>query len=145
VTSVGVVASITDDHVHRSEEVSFSWGTEEYLNTKSSILGIVYDQQSYLLRREFAEPLVEWTTTVEERSRAWEVQIPTGAICRDGWQSSSTGSGTCSWHGGVSVWTYRTETGTTTDEVEVAVAITIPPPPPPGFYECSTVSACAED
>lgn len=24
-----------------------------------------------------------------------------GAICKDGWRSHSTGSGTCSWHGGV--------------------------------------------
>jgi hypothetical protein len=29
-----------------------------------------------------------------------------GAICRDGWRSSSTGSGTCSHHGGVSQWLY---------------------------------------
>ena len=28
----------------------------------------------------------------------------TGAICRDGWRSSATGSGACSWHGGVSKW-----------------------------------------
>ena len=28
-----------------------------------------------------------------------------GAICNDGWLSSSSGSGTCSWHGGVSSWT----------------------------------------
>ena len=28
-----------------------------------------------------------------------------GAICNDGWISSSSGSGTCSWHGGVSSWT----------------------------------------
>jgi len=28
----------------------------------------------------------------------------TGAICRDGWLSSATGSGACSWHGGVSYW-----------------------------------------
>jgi hypothetical protein len=27
-----------------------------------------------------------------------------GATCRDGWHSSSTGSGTCSSHGGVAVW-----------------------------------------
>jgi hypothetical protein len=27
-----------------------------------------------------------------------------GAVCRDGWVSSSTGSGTCSHHGGVRVW-----------------------------------------
>ena len=26
------------------------------------------------------------------------------AVCRDGWISQSTGSGTCSWHGGVREW-----------------------------------------
>ena len=30
----------------------------------------------------------------------------TGAICNDGWRSSATGSGACSWHGGVAYWTY---------------------------------------
>lgn len=29
-----------------------------------------------------------------------------GAICNDGWVSDSTGSGTCSHHRGVAVWTY---------------------------------------
>ena len=29
-----------------------------------------------------------------------------GAICRDGWQSSATGRGACSHHGGVSEWLY---------------------------------------
>jgi hypothetical protein len=29
-----------------------------------------------------------------------------GAICMDGWESSSTGRGTCSHHGGVSEWIY---------------------------------------
>ena len=28
------------------------------------------------------------------------------AVCRDGWASASEGSGTCSWHKGVSEWTY---------------------------------------
>ena len=28
------------------------------------------------------------------------------AICNDGWYSASEGSGTCSWHEGVSEWTY---------------------------------------
>lgn len=32
-------------------------------------------------------------------------QVYAGAVCQDGWVSSSTGSGTCSHHGGVSVWT----------------------------------------
>jgi hypothetical protein len=30
----------------------------------------------------------------------------TGAICRDGWRSSATGSGACSHHGGVGHWLY---------------------------------------
>ena len=29
-----------------------------------------------------------------------------GAVCRDGWRSRATGSGACSWHGGVSRWLY---------------------------------------
>jgi hypothetical protein len=30
----------------------------------------------------------------------------TGARCRDGWHSDATGSGACSWHGGVAEWLY---------------------------------------
>lgn len=30
-----------------------------------------------------------------------------GAVCEDGWRSSSTGSGTCSHHGGVDYWVYE--------------------------------------
>ena len=26
------------------------------------------------------------------------------AVCNDGWYSNSSGSGTCSWHGGVAYW-----------------------------------------
>jgi hypothetical protein len=29
------------------------------------------------------------------------------AVCRDGWQSMSSGRGTCSWHGGVDYWGYK--------------------------------------
>jgi len=29
-----------------------------------------------------------------------------GAVCNDGTQSSATGSGACSWHGGVACWLY---------------------------------------
>jgi hypothetical protein len=35
---------------------------------------------------------------------AYNTFVTTGAICFDGWRSASTGSGTCSWHGGVSKW-----------------------------------------
>jgi hypothetical protein len=30
-----------------------------------------------------------------------------GAICLDGWRSFATGSGACSWHGGVLYWLYK--------------------------------------
>lgn len=30
-----------------------------------------------------------------------------GAICNDGWRSTATGRGACSWHGGVSYWLYN--------------------------------------
>lgn len=33
--------------------------------------------------------------------------VEVGAICEDGWISSSTGSGTCSHHGGVDEWIYH--------------------------------------
>lgn len=39
-----------------------------------------------------------------------------GAICEDGWRSSSTGVGTCSWHGGVDYWIYRGGTASTIEE-----------------------------
>lgn len=32
--------------------------------------------------------------------------VRVGAICRDGWESSATGRGACSWHGGVDYWLY---------------------------------------
>lgn len=32
-----------------------------------------------------------------------------GAICSDGWKSSATGRGACSWHDGVKEWLYKTE------------------------------------
>ena len=31
----------------------------------------------------------------------------TGAICNDGWESSATGSGACSHHGGVDYWLHE--------------------------------------
>ena len=47
-------------------------------------------------------------TYLHEKSlRTSEYRI--GAICLDGWYSSATGRGACSWHGGVKEWRYRTE------------------------------------
>ena len=39
-----------------------------------------------------------------------------GAICNDGWRSYSTGSGTCSHHGGVDYWLYAPSTTNTEDQ-----------------------------
>lgn len=39
-----------------------------------------------------------------------------GAVCNDGTRSSSTGSGTCSWHGGVNYWIYSGGTQSTYEE-----------------------------
>jgi len=36
----------------------------------------------------------------------WARHYRIGARCRDGWRSSATGSGACSWHGGVAEWLY---------------------------------------
>lgn len=33
----------------------------------------------------------------------------TGAVCNDGWESTATGSGACSHHGGVDHWTYEND------------------------------------
>jgi hypothetical protein len=30
-----------------------------------------------------------------------------GAICNDGWRSTATGQGACSYHGGVDYWIYK--------------------------------------
>lgn len=50
----------------------------------------------------------------------WELPASGGAVCRDGWVSESSGRGTCSWHGGVSMWAHEVK--------ELAAS---PPPTPP--------------
>jgi hypothetical protein len=59
-----------------------------------------------------------WTTAppslAEEPARTLRTVPPSryarhyriGARCRDGWRSHATGSGACSWHGGVAEWLY---------------------------------------
>lgn len=47
-----------------------------------------------------------------------EYYYRTGAICMDGWKSSSTGRGTCSYHGGVKEWLYDKDFRKTTLECE---------------------------
>ena len=42
------------------------------------------------------------TGALHSDEHKWSVRV--GAICSDGWHSSATGSGACSWHGGVREW-----------------------------------------
>ena len=55
-------------------------------------------------------------TRVVETGNPGTLGYRVGAICEDGWRSSSTGSGTCSWHGGVDHWIYRGGTSSTLED-----------------------------
>jgi len=47
------------------------------------------------------------TTTIPRPTTTIPItRVRTGAVCRDGWPSTATGSGACSSHGGVSCWRY---------------------------------------
>lgn len=126
--SVPLLAVVTYD-VSRIEYVEeHPWGTETFLQVTERRIGITTSYTSGLVAREFAEPGPE--TTTETRTRV--VRGPRyGAICWDGWQSSATGRGACSWHGGVARWL------TSDTEVTYRVEVPVPPPaPPPGMAEC---------
>ncbi len=56
------------------------------------------------------------------------VPIRIGAICKDGWHSTATGSGACSGHGSVASWLYYTPTPTPTPAPSPASK---PAPQPP--------------
>jgi hypothetical protein len=56
---------------------------------------IVYYRKTMLI--ESGSPIVRYET------------YRIGAVCNDGWVSSSTGSGTCSHHGGVNYWKIRSD------------------------------------
>lgn len=106
----------------------YEWGSEVFLQTTERRLGIPVGDSFELVSRQFAEPGPE--TTIEVRTET--VEGPRyGAICSDGWRSSATGRGACSWHGGVSRWLTRDYER----EFEVEVPVP-PPPPPPGVEEC---------
>ncbi len=57
---------------------------------------------------EYPGTYIHWTDVAPPRSsyNPGSSFGRTGAICRDGWRSYSTGRGTCSHHGGVSYWLY---------------------------------------
>ena len=48
------------------------------------------------------------------------------AVCNDGWYSNSSGSGTCSWHGGVAYWV---------DDIPTWEPPYIPPWEPPVYLD----------
>lgn len=75
------------------------------------------------LAPDYEAALDRYLAKVYEREQAIilaEEMGGAGALCRDGWFSPSTGSGTCSWHGGVRKWGH-----------EVRIEAGKPPPAPP--------------
>lgn len=54
--------------------------------------------------RSDASCVFTWSSTLGPQGGGGRYRV--GAICRDGWESSATGSGACSHHGGVSEWLY---------------------------------------
>jgi hypothetical protein len=47
-----------------------------------------------------------WASTSGGTPVPGDSGVRVGAVCSDGWQSSATGSGACSHHGGVAYWLY---------------------------------------
>ncbi len=70
-----------------------------------------------------------WTTSDLQTLHA---QGRTGAFCRDGWQSSATGRGACSHHGGVAKWIYERARPTDPEPRPPRAATTPAPPSPNG-------------
>lgn len=126
------VVSATTFEIERVERINkLDWGTEIVLSVSRSWFGVTYDRKTGVVMREFSEPGYE--TVIEVGTRNVGPRI--GAICADGWRSKSTGSGTCSHHGGVRSWTHKTE------RYEYEVKVPIPPPSPPaGVEECENRS-----
>lgn len=129
-TMIGaIVVGFATNHTERTQlDRELPWGNEAYIETARSVFWWQYSLSLDLVEREFSEPGPE--TTTETRTTTTTHRI--GAICRDGWRSSATGSGACSWHGGVARW-LQEETSRL-----IKVAVPVPPPPPPlGYTECS--------
>ena len=64
------------------------------------------------IRPDYERSLQRYHLRESRRAEAESLllQLPVeggGAVCRDGWISNSSGSGTCSWHGGVRLWAHE--------------------------------------
>lgn len=72
---------------------------------------VCVDSDGNLVSEEVIEEPVTEIVTVGTREEEPEYYhednyVRSGAICNDGSYSSATGSGACSWHGGVAQWRY---------------------------------------
>ena len=62
-----------------------------------------YDEISYELDTNKESFDLQESENGSEMSKSY---VRIGAVCNDGWVSSATGSGACSWHKGVNYWLY---------------------------------------
>ena len=62
----------------------------------------------WLLFLAFLMCVLAISAPLETHTEYYDVNVGyrTGAVCRDGAGSRATGSGACSWHGGVAYWTF---------------------------------------
>ena len=70
------------------------------------ILWLIFGQSSFLrIKDGLTNPEVIAKRIYQESSSSYRI----GAYCNDGTKSFATGSGACSWHGGVDDWIYETK------------------------------------
>ena len=84
-----------------SEEIKIS--ATKKMNTKSTILGL--EPEIFKMLLTFLIITFLWYHFSPFFDNPINVRI--GALCKDGFNSNATGSGACSYHGGVSEWLYK--------------------------------------
>ena len=63
----------------------------------------IYDEASYEIYD--VEDLIKLEDSKDKLEMSMSY-VRIGAVCNDGWVTSATGSGACSWHQGVNYWLY---------------------------------------
>jgi uncharacterized protein YabE (DUF348 family) len=97
---------ILDPLLNAGTRVTVQFGVN---GTKNITYEVIKLRGTEISRKISYEAIVKPQTpqTVRVGTYVYKPQYRTGAVCNDGWVSSATGSGACSWHGGVSYWLYN--------------------------------------
>jgi len=95
--------AVADDNAYAAAIVAHDAITITAWDTLNKTLEEAWDAYAATDSAEINEIFDKYDAAIIACGSSGERQ---GAICNDGWRSYSTGSGTCSWHGGVSYWLY---------------------------------------